>query len=456
MAAVFLFSLLLASIRVLLSVPAVNEGMKPALDYLGGRSDVSEDYNRDRSSDEEYFYVPAIRQSYRQWPKADLELDARTHKPPGYPFLMATAARIMGLNFTRLRVLQMLLSAAIPALLYRWLRTQRSALTATAIVAPLVCSSFFIKSSAYLTTDNVAFLCVAAALYFLVQARWTAWSATALALLNSAAVCVRQDTVWLVGPASILLALQVWRGRRTGQAARTEFSIWRCLILVGAIIGPIVILVRLWWTWHGFVPPGYYTGLLRTGPSLAPVAYILALVAIFWWPYLIAAHGFRAAAKLAIEKAALGWALGGLALVLTIETTYKYGAGRWGGYLWLLASIVPAVGGRSLVFLFLAPLGALALGITLRKMYSLQPTAAVVFGVSFAAWASSSTLNPYVFHRYYEPGVLLFLIAASAMTQAQKASASLTTYVPLVVVSGVQLAISVTTLYFSMFFELRR
>jgi dolichyl-phosphate-mannose-protein mannosyltransferase len=455
LAGVVLFVALLAVIKVVVPEPPNYYRSANPQGRLEARGEVNKYY--DRTNDETAYYVPVIRQIYARWPTVDLLADGRTDKPPGYPFLMATAAKVVGLNFDRLRLVQILLSAMIPAVLYFWLRMAWPAVAAIAVLAPLALSSFFVKASVYFVTDNVALLCAATALFALLRTRWTVPSLGLLLIANAVAVSIRQDTLWLAGPTLLALGILLWRRQKGLRPESAKIFAWQCLLLAGAILIPAAMILGLWLTWKGLAPPTFYLKGARAGFGLAPVAYILSVVAIGWWPYLFAVHGFSAAVKLATHRPVLWCGAVGLLAALAANTEYNQTSGHWGGYLWSLAAMLPAFGGRSLPFLLLAPLGALALGVGFRRLIAVNAVGAAILGVAFLAWAMSLTVNPYIFHRYYEPYVLLFLVAMACVSgSANRRPFSLQGYAPLLLFGGGQLAITIFTLYFSLFPTWRR
>jgi hypothetical protein len=78
---------------------------------------------------------------------------------------------------------------------------------------------------------------------------------------------------------------------------------------------------------------------------------------------------------------------------------------------------VPAIYDRSLFFVILAPVGLVVMLMLWREMqsagYSYQ---AHIWLVSVLAWSSTFLLNRQVFHRYFEPMVLIFLVIAAGFS----------------------------------------
>lgn len=450
LAGIFLLSVLVATVRVIVPEPPNSYRQSNSPTRANLREDVNEFY--DRRSDESGFYIPAIRAIHARWPRVDLSAIAGTDKPPGYPFIMATAAKLVGLETGRLRVVQILLSALISALLYGWVRRHWTASASWAILGPLVCSSFFVKASSYLTTDNPALLCALGALVALLRGDAAGWAAGAVLVLNTLAVTIRQDALWLVGPTLLVAA----RAARAGPGWQVSDLLRRC-VPIAAVLVPCGTIAGLWLTWRGLVPPGFYQKEVTAGFGLTPLVYILSVVAICWWPYSIAILGWRDAVARVTRSSAMVCGLAGLLLVLLADTSYSQRTGHWGGYLWTLATLLPAFGRWSLPFFILAPAGALALAVVFRSLWAQNRATTAILGVAMLGWALSCASNPYVFHRYYETYVLGFIIVAAGLHAAGSPQrVALRNRAILPAFAAGQMAITVVTLYLSLLPTLRR
>lgn len=470
-AAVFLACLLLAGLRVLSDEPAnpfreererareaAAQGRRATLGALPQRSPGLEPAQvYDRPADEKDYYLPVIREMEARWPRIDLARDTRVEKPPGYPFLMATVARAAGMEVARLRVFHLLLSACMPALLYLWLRRGHLPLAAAALLAPLLCSSFLAKSAAYLGTDAPALLCTTLALMLLVRERATTGQLVAVLVAATAAASFRQDSLWLAAPITLRLLLSgPWAGWRAGPEAAQAPPGHRVLLL-GAVLLPAALVGRMVAEWGGLVPHAHVRSVEEPGASFMPVVYLLGVAALFLWPWALARHGLAGAWRRACERPALLAGLAGLALALATDSRYGRELGHWGGYLWSLAAALPEWGERSPVFLALAPLGALALGLVGAELAREQPRAAAVLGAALGCWAAACCFNSLVFHRYYEVPLLTFLLLASGLLSPPLPRAGpLRDRLPLLLVGAAQLLITIATLYLSLFAPLRR
>lgn len=411
----------------------------------------------DRPADETDYYVPVISEMQARWPRIDLERDTRVEKPPGYPLLMATVAQVTGMELGRLRGFHMLVSACVPALLYVWLRRRLPALQTAVLLGPLVCSSFLVKSSVYLGTDNPALFCTTLALMLLMRERVCDWHLAVVLVAATAAASFRQDSLWLAAPILVRLALSwSWAdGRDSGREAVTPWS--HRLLLAGAVMLPIALVGRMVAEWGGLVPQTHVSTVKDPGFSFMPMVYMLSVGALFGWPWVVARHGLRGAWARACERPAVFAGLAGLGLTLATNSQYGRELGHWGGYLWSVAAMLPSFGARSPIFLMLAPLGALALGVAGVELARARPRAACVLGAALVCWATACCFNSLVFHRYYEVPLLVFLLLATGLLPKSAVRAgALRDNLPLVVTAIVQLLITVVTLYLSLFAVLRR
>ncbi len=455
-AGIFLVCLLLSGIRVALPEPP-NPAREGRIEPVIAEADPEANRHYDRPADEVDYYAPVIRQMASRWPRIDLREDTFAEKPPGFPFLMATVARATGADFRWLRAVQMLLSAGVVAVLYVWVRRARAPGTALALVAPLVGSSFFIKSSSYLTTDNPTLLCTTIALSVLLAERRSTAGVFAVLVCATAAASFRQDALWLAAPIGVWLLLAGLARRWKSDGREATVSWPQRWLAVGAVALPLAIVARMVIEWGGLVPSAHVRGIPDPGFGFMPMVYVLSVAALFGWPWLIARHGARETLARATGGAAI--ACGAIGMVLAVATNSAYGrdVGHWGGYLWSGAALLPEVAGRSPLFLVLAPFGALALGAIGAEVWSHRPRAAAVLGAACAGWALAVCFNPLVFHRYYEAPLLSFLLLSAGVLPAAPVRANTwRDQLPLWAVSAGQLFITVTTLYLSLFAAWRR
>jgi hypothetical protein len=318
---------------------------------------------------------------------------------------------------------------------------REQAVLGTAAVLPLACSNFFVKSASWIVTDNPALLAMTAtlALLLLVPRPGTTACAGGLA---AAAVFVRQIYAWLVAP----ILLRVWfdcRGRRDG--ARWTWAL--------AVLPPLGTVGLLALAWGGLVPPGWRVTHYPAGTNpAAPLVYGLAVLGGLGGFYYCALARANWRADCGASSARIGAGLG-LALALAGPTNTSMPAGRWGGYLWNLAEHLPAPAGRSLVFLGLAPLGGAIVGMLFERLRTESGRAtAWLWLASYATWLLSYAPNRLVFHRYFEPATLVFLVFWLLLIRRARPDRSPAWCVPLGVLATGQVMITLLTAHYHVFF----
>lgn len=345
--------------------------------------------------DEEAFHLPAVRQIRSHWPRLDLERDALSAVSPVYHYVLATVSIITGPDRQSLRFFNWLVSLAV--LLTLWLlfpaSTERLALAA---LLPLACSNFFVKSAAWIVTDNPPLLCIGVMLALVFS-----WNVSLRSILGAAA---------LAGGATALRQLHVWTAAPIALSAFLTASWSRRILVLLASFLPVAVLVTLVWHWNGLVPPAWRAASYQADQSYtASLCYILAVLCVLG-PFYWLATAVPRLSDLVSLPVLLG-GLFGLVLAIVGPTDYSVQAGRWGGYLWSLAGRLPAPGGRSVVFLILAPCGGALLALLTAALhrYCGQNWAILWLG-SFSSWALMFLPNRQVFHRYFEPMILIFLV----------------------------------------------
>ncbi len=353
------------------------------------------------SADEAAYYLPAVEQLRGKWPSLDLVADSRSATAPGYPYLLAGVSQITGAEVWKLRSLTWLVSAGVLAVGWRVLRSSGHPHALWAL-APLTLSNFFVKSSGFVVTDNAALLFVSialAALFFQSQVRshWTAAVATALA------VTVRQTAIWITAPA----LWSIWRDR--GKPRRSA--------RLAAWLLPIVPLGVLIAAWRGLVPPIWRAEQYATNGITVTSLLYLALVLLTLGAPFYAALCTREELRNDLRSPLVrGLMLAGLALVVLGNSAPNFETGHWGGYWWNLAARLPVFGSVSLLFLVCVPFGFGLFGALARRLseHAARPTAEL-WCMAFAAWAATTCANRLIFHRYFEPTTLVFLICWLAL-----------------------------------------
>lgn len=381
------------------------------------------------TNDESQYYLPAIRQIHAHWPRLDLKEDSLSATAPGYPYFLAGVSLITGTERLVLRMANWIISLGVLMLLYFAWPGGSGRTFAVLAILPLAASNFFVKSSANVVTDNPCLgLTTAALLALLLQPTIRALGRASLC--SAAAVFVRQSQLWLLAP--IALATLRASGKR-----------WRYLFL----LPPTLVLGWLVLSWGGLTPPAWreiHRASLETAPAAA--AYVLAVVGLLGALYYAAARGAPLPNEWRNPWVLLG-ALGGLVIAMLSPTLPDATTGRWGGYLWTIAGLLPDFHGRSLLFLLLATLGGVVLALLMRRLW-LEAGApiATTWGSALFAWMGSVLLNRQMFHRYYEPTILVFLICwLLLLIRARSVATTRLAHWPLLGLAAAQTAVTLLT-----------
>ncbi len=380
------------------------------------------------SWDETTFHLPAIRQIRAHWPKLDLLHDSLSATAPGYQYFLAGVSFLTGAEQRPLRLVNFLVSLGLLGLLWKFWPAGFSPRLAFLALLPLAASNFFVKSASWIVTDNAALLAVAGALgalFFLPARRGLPWSSG----LAAVAVCVRQSCFWLAAPLLFCLL----------RAGKPRFRLF-------LLTPPLLVLVLLVATWHGLVPPEWQEKH-RTVIPLVPAAgaYALAVLALLGVAYYAAGPPAAWKEDLPSPWTGLG-ALAGLGVALAGPNLPGYAEGRWGGYLWALAEHLPSGVAYSSLFLFLAPAGGAVLAMLVRRLWiEAGVSAALAWFAAYAGWFTSCMSNRQVYHRYFEPVTLVLLVCWLAMVVRARPSPEPRRIVPLAVLGGVQLVLTLVT-----------
>lgn len=363
--------------------------------------------------DELNYHLPAVRQIAEKWPALDLATDSLSATAPGYHYVLATISQITGDGMRRIRLINWAVSALLLGILFIHARRQLSFKDALFLILPFAGSNFFIKSSSWVVTDNAALLLVTLSLLSVLKSAPRMRDRIATSLVTAAAVFVRQLTIWTT---FLPLASCLYK-KPVAQESR---SFWRGVILSTAMAVPaLIVLALLYRAWGGLVPPVWRDASLHF--STAGPVYLISVFAIFGFFYL-PNESIRWAISVTGRRGVAIAFLAGVLFSLTTETTHSYLAGRWGGYLWLLAMRLPIFAEHSLLFAVLTGLGVATIFLFWRSLRERgEHQAASVFLLGLAAFAATFLVNRQIFHRYFEPTVLIFLIVMGPLLIAKSA-----------------------------------
>jgi hypothetical protein len=346
------------------------------------------------SFDEGRCYLPAITQLRAKFPSVDLLQDSLSASPPGYSHLLAFLSLATGDSLRAHRAWHAVLSL-VGAIFVLWLAARLTGLQTVAVAAmlPMVSSSYYLKSAAQLTTDNLALALTFSALLLVFFAQDRPRSAFVAGALGLACVWVRHNAIWLAAPMALKSLLLLSRRNRPTAVA------W-----VIAALAMLLVVAVFVWAWGGLVPPIWSRA--HEAPSLSSLVYACALAGIF------GAVFFPAGTRMDIRSSDLLVALAGVVvgagLFLLSDMAPSYEAGRFGGPLWALAGQIPLVAGRAYIFLPLAAAGAGLLALAAWRLFARSPAFGLLWTSSLCAWLATGIVNRQIFHRYYEGPILGF------------------------------------------------
>ncbi|MBL9215494.1 MAG: hypothetical protein JNG83_08470 [Opitutaceae bacterium] len=378
--------------------------------------------------DEASYHLPAVRQIRGHWPALDLERDSLSATAPGYHYALATASLATGTGRLPLRLLNLGVSLGLLLLLWRLWPEPAAPLAGLLAVAPLAASNFFVKSAAYVVTDNAALLAAAGALAALCFAPAGRGPAVG-GVLAAASILVRQNGAWLLAPLGM---------RILGEPRRRQQLPW--------LLPPLAVAAGLVLSWGGLVPPAWRE-LTRPAGGFVPAAgaYLLATLALLAPAYYAAARPDAGPGATSHRTVLAGAALG-LAFALAGPNLPDHAAGRWGGYLWNAAERLPALGGHSVVFLLLAPAGGALLALLGGQLWRAAGRGpALVWLAAFGGWAAACLANRQVFHRYYEPTLLLLLFCWLVLVLRARPAGPGCRPAPLALLAAAQLLLTLVT-----------
>ena len=357
--------------------------------------------------DQDGFHVPTVRQFQRQWPHVDLH-DYAVATSPGYHLLMAAIAVYVRDSLVLMRCVGAVFGFGLVGLA-AWGASRRTA----ALALPLAMSFYVLTSTVWLLPENAAWMLVAAAMLISLHARgarlfWA--SAIALTLL----IFVRHSHIWMVG----VFVVAALTEETTEGRLRLRLSPQTWLATVAAALPAVALLLWLISIWHGLSPlsfqPGVKSDLFQALPvgGFAPgaPAMMLAVLGAFgllllpWlWP-----------AGRAGGVATLGGVIGFLLGVLP-ASSYNFPLRRSG--FWAIVQKFDRLVffDRSLIFIAGATLGGVVAAVALARM---KPRDRLIFAAALAGLTTVQMTQTYLWQRYYEPFVLLWLCLAAAATPA--------------------------------------
>jgi hypothetical protein len=387
-------TLVLSTVFLLLVVP---------LTFFCGNAGVSAAF------DEANTHLPVILTMAKQWPQVDI-VNYASATGPLFHLFMASVAHYLTDNLIILRILNSILGLLLVLLVFWHGSRLADAKTALVLCLPLALSAYVLASAIWLDTDNAALLFAVVTLGGAAFMPPSPWRITAWSLSATLAVGVRQIYLWLVVP--IILSAVAGSPINAGRARKQSVA-WSNLLAGMTVVIPLALMIAFVWIWHGLTPPCVVHNIHRR--DLVAVSMALSLVGCFGPFYL------QKRPELKANDIQL-WLVIGVALISTLvfPTDYSYDEGRWGGVIWDVVRVCPALWHRSLLFPPLAIVGATVLLQMWREILKTGKSAdAVIILVSSIGWLIAQSANHQLYQRYFEPLILINIIWLSAISASR-------------------------------------
>jgi hypothetical protein len=286
-----------------------------------------------------------------------------------------------------------------------------------ALVFPLATSMPVFYSGTWMLPDNAGWLGVLVIWLIALRPGFGMGSVVAGGAALAALVFFRQIHLW---PLAMLLTW-AWMSRvRDPDAefgapeearallADVPGSLGRAALVLAASIPALAVLWWFWRTWGGLTPPVFLERHVGINP-VAP-AFVLAVFggcSLFFVPYLTGALGRLWTRQPWVLVVAV---VVGLAFGLAFPTTRSYIEGRYSG-LWEVAEKMPAPGGRSLLVVPLAVVGAVLMAAWFTALGRRDRWIMLAAMVAFVA---AQCVSHKLWQRYTEPLVVMWLALAAA------------------------------------------
>ena len=363
------------------------------------------------ASDEAAAHLPTVLQFAAQLPTPDLH-DYPSATGPGYHLLMAVPARL-GIGVHGLRIIASLAGLALVLLVWRTAARAAGPAVALALTLPLLVSTYVLSGSAWLTTDVLSVLI--GTTIVAIAAWWMPTTRTflTLAVLFVAALSVRQTNVFLAAPILAAGILGSPLGRSASDAEQwsgDEPRSWsRLAAAFLALVPAALLLLALVNLWGGLMPATFRS---MHDKGLSPVAPAYGLALLGTWA-AIALLPMAPEVLHTVRRHALAMTLvASLAFLgaVVADSTWSVEQGRWGGAYWMIVKAFPALGGRSMVIVTAAVVGAvLAAVLWIRAAEIRRGRQATIVLVSLLALMVVQAGNSQVWQRYFDPAILVAL-----------------------------------------------
>lgn len=348
------------------------------------------------------YHEPFVRQLAADFPRFDLS-NPLTATTPGYHLLLAGLSQI-GLGSTlALRLITAFFGGLLIAALAAWLTRRVRPVDALLLSLPLAASIYTFQASAFILPDNPAWLLVFLIIALCLRDPPVLGHLALAAALTALLVFTRQVHLWAAG----VIWLAAWLGvTRTDPGLFTNLPrrVPRTLAAFIATLPAVAIVAWFIHHWGGLTPPRFQGDMHGGNPATPSFILIqIVILSVGFGPWLLPAvlRAARDHTAILLAAAALG-----LLVALIPATTTDPEAGRYSGW-WAINAEAPILFGRtSILFLLLAPLGAMLIA---GPLLALPHRPRWTLLGAFTAFTLAQSATFFSWQRYHEPFLILFL-----------------------------------------------
>ncbi len=346
------------------------------------------------SVDEGAFHYPTILQFAKQLPFPDVR-DYNSATTPLFHILFACLSKITGDGIQHLRMINFLITYATVVLFFRILITEYKISFKNAFLFTLVfaLSPYFFREAFVVLTDNLPILWLL--LFFHFYFKYKEKGSTSLfgwSMLFIMLLCLTRQTylyVWLA------VVIDLLRQHLSSKNKLKSLSL--CLIAAMPTFA-------LFYVWKGLTPPAFIKFHTRTSLlNVKAIAYgfsVIGFYAMFILNSGIYMPFLKKEKNKIIIAIALAWILLYFFPLVKMHEDF--------GYLWYIAAPLPKIQQSSILFYILTALGVCSF-LSIWQKEGMSFYMLFILGLLF-----SEVPNKFIFQRYYDSSILIFLIFINA------------------------------------------
>jgi hypothetical protein len=367
--------------------------------------------------DQDHYHWRVIVTMDEQWPRPNV-VEYRSATSPGYHLVQTAVYRMTG-SRTGILIANALFGFGLIAALYVTIAPFAGSWPASAMVLPLMLSPYTLGGSIWMTTDNLALTFVVLAIGGALLRPFSRGRAVRTGVYAALGVLVRQVHLWTAAPIawsalqrSPLATLIPGPLRIQDDAPRT----WSNLLIGGcAALMPAVLLGVFAMLWGGLLPiDDEIRAKHGAGWNPAAFAFGLSVVCVLGAAYLPLLSSTIRTMRPA-DPMLWGAAIIGLITALAAPTSHVKRF-RDNGWIWSVVERVPEIADRTVLFLLLAPVGAVLLVLLYRAARD-AGRGPIALGIllTFLGWLLAQSFNATAWQRYFEQPILIMLAMLGAL-----------------------------------------